>query len=108
MYIEKENFICYNAIRQREVGSPNDSTTNENPRAATLGFSILFLMAEQIHRLVTDYLSLSNHLMMQWQITPPNTVTTNGKIKNSNIKTPPIRYQIGTITILLYNIIDKK
>ena len=32
--------ICYNAIRQREVGSPNDSTTNENPRAATLGFSI--------------------------------------------------------------------
>ena len=75
MYIEKENFICYNAIRQREVGSPNDSTTNENPRAATLGFSILFLMAEQIHRLVTDYLSLSNHLMMQWQITPPTTVT---------------------------------
>lgn len=49
--------------------------TGKTPEAATLGFSILFLMAEQIHRLVTDYLSLSNHLMMQWQITPPTTVT---------------------------------
>ena len=86
MYIENEECICYNAIRQREVGSPNDSTTNENPRAATLGFSILFLMAEQIHRLVTDYLSPSNHLLMQWQTTPAATAIIKESIKNILLK----------------------
>ena len=58
-HIENEECICYNAIRQGEVGSQMIRLQAGNPRAATLGFSISLLMAEQIHRLVTDYLSLS-------------------------------------------------
>ena len=38
----------------------------KNPSAATLGFSILNFGNGKVyaHRLVTDYLSLSSHLMM--------------------------------------------
>ena len=40
-------------------------TANENPKDRnSLGFSIPFFYGGLIHRLVTDYLSPSNHLMM--------------------------------------------
>ena len=41
------------------------------------------------HRLVTDYLSLSNHLLMQWQTTPAATA-----IIKESIKLICIKYQI--------------
>ena len=102
-YIANEKCICYNASRQREVNSPCNLTINiKNPRAATLGFSILFLMAEQIHRLVTDYLSLSNHLMMQWQITPPTTVTIR-EVRKSKWFTSFLLPVLEAVTHLYYH-----
>ena len=39
-------------------------TTTEEPRVAALGSSIPFWYGGLCHRLVTNYLSPSNHLMM--------------------------------------------
>nr|WP_207659638.1 hypothetical protein [Coprococcus catus] len=38
------------------------------------------------HRLVTDYLSPSNHLLMQWQTTPAATAIIKESIKNILLK----------------------
>ena len=53
---------------------------NENPRMRVRGFSIPFNSGGLNHRLVTGYLSLSNHLQMRWQTTPATTVTIKDKM----------------------------
>ena len=78
--------------------------TNENPKEShSLGFSMPFWYGGLNHRLVTDYLFLSNHLQMRWLITPAITET----IRDSNmsiINTPfPYRYRGGNIRIIAYN-----
>ena len=78
--------------------------TNENPKEShSLGFSMPFWYGGLNHRLVTDYLLLSNHLQMRWLITPAITET----IRDSNmsiINTPfPYRYRGGNIRIIPYN-----
>ena len=63
--------------------APVLETQNEKPRDRnSLGFSIPFLYGGLNHRLVTDYLSLSNHLQMRWQTTPAATVTTKENTKS--------------------------
>ena len=50
--------------------------SNENPRESrSLGFFIPLWYGGLFHRLITDYLFLSNHLQMRWQVTPAATVT---------------------------------
>ena len=78
--------------------------TNENPKEShSLGFSMPFGYGGLNHRLVTDYLFLSNHLQMRWLITPAITET----IRDSNmsiINTPfPYRYRGGNIRIIPCN-----
>lgn len=56
---------------------------NENTGTAFPVFSILnFNGRAYDHRLVTDYLSPSNHLLMQWQTTPAATAIIKESIKN--------------------------
>ena len=76
---------------------------NENPRESrSLGFSIPLWYGGLFHRLITDYLFLSNHLQMRWLITPAITET----IRDSNISiinTPfPYRYRGGNIGIITH------
>ena len=74
LHIEKKICVCYNASRQSEVSSPWNLTTTKTPVRQHWGF--LFLLGSgkaYTHRLVTDYLSPSNHLQMRWQITPATT-----------------------------------
>lgn len=49
--------------------------SDKNPGVAAPGF-FLFLVhgKDQTHRLVTDYISPSNHLLMRWLTTPAATV----------------------------------
>ena len=76
---------------------------NENPRMRVRGFSIPFNSGGLNHRLVTGYLSLSNHLQMRWQTTPATTVTIK-KTKCIPLRnTPsPYRYRGGNAPIILH------
>ena len=62
---------------------------NENPRESrSLGFSIPLWYGGLFHRLITDYLFLSNHLQMRWLITPAmietiREITTSSKLYTS-------------------------
>ena len=64
MYIANRIYICYNASRQSEISSPCGSTTIKTPVLQHWGFLFPFCRQGLGPRLVTDYLSLSNHLMM--------------------------------------------
>ena len=64
MYIANRIYICYNAGRQSEISSPCGSTAIKTPVLQHWGFLFPFCRQGLGPRLVTDYLSLSNHLMM--------------------------------------------
>lgn len=53
---------------------------NKTPVRQHQGFLFLLLKWEglYVHRLVTDYLSPSNHLQMRWQLTPAETAILSG------------------------------
>ena len=65
---------------------------NENTGTAFPVFSILNSNGRAYdHRLVTDYLSPSNHLLMQWQTTPA--VTAIIKESKKSMQNPPSCHQ---------------
>ena len=78
--------------------------TNENPKEShSLGFSMPFGYGGLNHRLVTDYLFLSNHLQMRWLITPAAMET----IRDNNISImdallPVTSVRGGNIGIITY------
>ena len=57
----------------------------------TSGFSVLFGHGGLNHRLITDYLSQSNHLQMRWLITLATIVTS--KDRNKSIWDTSLPYQ---------------
>ena len=59
-----------------------------------MGFSMPFWYGGLNHRLVTDYLFLSNHLQMRWLITPAITETIRDS--NMSIINTPFPYREGT------------
>lgn len=71
-------------------------TSTKTPEIAAPGFSIPTFGDGKAypHRLVADYLSLSSHLQMRWQITPAKTATIRETII-SILDTPPFRASIG-------------
>ena len=76
-------------------------TANEKPRELrSLGFSIPFLYGGLNHRLVTGYLSPSNHLQMRWQTTPAMTVTTKDKMFSIAKHLLPVT-RLEAVTLLL-------
>ena len=85
-YLAKINCICYNASRLKRYES-STWTTSENPGAATPGFSIPFWVGGLSPRLVTDYLSPSNHLQTRWLITLAATAIARDMITST--RTPP-------------------
>ena len=78
LHIVLLNCICYNANRQREVNSPCNLTINiKNPRAATLGFSIPFLVVG---------LSPQAHYWLHITVQPFDDVMANYTTHNSDNK----------------------
>lgn len=96
-----QNCICYNASRLKRYKS-STWTTNENPGAATPGFSIPFWYGGLDHRPVTDYLSPSNHLQTRWLITPATTAITRDTI-TSNMNTSFLSPVSEAVTSGLYH-----
>ena len=76
-------------------------TANEKPREShSLGFSIPFLYGGLNHRLVTGYLSPSNHLQMRWQTTPAMTVAIKDKMfSKAKHLLPVTRLEAVTLTL---------
>lgn len=80
-HIENHICICYNACRQSEVENPCGSTKRK-PQCGNTGVFYSHFPEGLNRRLVTDYLSPSNHLQMRWQITPAATAIIS-EVKNS-------------------------
>ena len=53
------------------------------------------------HRLVTDYLSPSNHLQMQWHVTPAMTAIKN--VTNTSMQFTPSCTSLGAVILKLYH-----
>ena len=66
---------------------PHEWLTDENPGVATSGVFYSFCYGGLDHRLITDYLSPSNHLQTRWLITPATTAITRDVIAST--WTPP-------------------
>ena len=72
---------------------PHEWLTDENPGVATSGVFYSFCYGGLDHRLITDYLSPSNHLQTRWLITPATTAITRDVIAST--WTPPFRTSLG-------------
>ena len=90
------------------IGKRNDKsikTKNESPNCMALQFgdsSFLFIVAKHPLGYLLPFLSLSNHLLMQWDTTPAVTATKNET--TMSIKTPPpvVGYRLDNIIIISY------